>query len=68
LIQAEAALDKLFAEGNADENKLKSAMRSVDPAYMVLRRTHLRYHLLTKAILTREQVLAYNDLRGYSQK
>lgn len=68
LIRAEAALDKLFAEGKADENGLDSAMRSVGHAYVVLRRTHLRYHLLTKAILTQEQVVAYDHLRGYGKK
>ena len=39
-------------------------MRDVGYAYMVLRRSHLADHLLTKAILTREQVVAYNDPRG----
>jgi Spy/CpxP family protein refolding chaperone len=68
LIRTEAALDKLFAEGNADANALEGAMRGVGHAYMVLRRTHLAYHLLTKAILTREQVMAYKDLRGYGKK
>lgn len=68
LIRAEAALDKLFAERNADVSTLESAMRVVGHANMVLRRTHLAYHLLTKAILTREQVVAYNDLRGYGKK
>jgi Spy/CpxP family protein refolding chaperone len=68
LIRAETALDKLFAQGNADANALEIAMRGVGHAYMVLRRTHLGYHLLTKAILTREQVVAYNDLRGYGKK
>jgi hypothetical protein len=68
LIRAEAALDKLFAEGNAQVNNLESAMRGVGHAHMVLRRTHLSYHLLTKAILTRDQVVAYSDLRGYGKK
>jgi Spy/CpxP family protein refolding chaperone len=68
LIRAEAALDKLFAEGNADATALESAMRSVGHAHMILRRTHLGYHLHTKAILNREQVVAYNNLRGYGKR
>jgi Spy/CpxP family protein refolding chaperone len=68
LIRAEAALDKLFVEGNADANTLETAMRGVGHAYMVLRRTHLAYHLQTKGILTREQVVTYNGLRGYGKK
>jgi Spy/CpxP family protein refolding chaperone len=68
LIGAEAALDKLFAEGNADANALESAMRSVGHAHMILRRTHLGYHLRTKAILTRQQLVTYKDLRGYGKK
>ena len=43
-------------------------MSGVGHAHMVLRRTHLGYRLLAKAMLTREQVVAYNDLRGYGKK
>lgn len=37
-------------------------MRQVGRAHMILRRTHLAYHLSTKAVLTPEQVAAYNRL------
>ena len=65
VIAAEANLDQLFAEGSADAASLDAAMRQVGHAHMTLRRTHLIYHLSTKAALTPEQVAAYNRLRGY---
>lgn len=65
VIAAEANLDQLFAEGSADAASLDAAMRQVGHAHMILRRTHLAYHLSTKAVLTPEQVAAYNRLRGY---
>lgn len=68
LIAAEARLDRIFADGSADFASLDAAMREVAVAYAKLRRTHLSYHISTKAVLTPSQVATYNTIRGYAPK
>jgi Spy/CpxP family protein refolding chaperone len=68
LIDAEAALEKVFTGNKADEKALDAAMHAVGHAYTVLRRTHLGYHLATRAVLTPEQVARYKELRGYGKR
>lgn len=66
LIAAETHLDALFAGGRADPDSLDDALRRIAHARMELRLAHLRHHLSTKAVLSPEQVAAYNRLRGYA--
>lgn len=65
VIAAEAKLEKIFADGTADPASLHTAMRRVGDAQATLRRTHLSYHISTRAALTGTQVQTYNRLRGY---
>ncbi len=65
LIEAETRLDALFATGRIDPRSLEAALRRIAAAQTALRQTHLVHHLHTKDVLSREQVAAYNRLRGY---
>ncbi len=66
VIAGEKRLDALFSSGKADETALDHALRQIAHARAELRRTHLVYHLRTKAVLTAEQTDRYNRLRGYA--
>lgn len=65
LIEAERALDRLFAEKRATPQSVAAATRAAGAAQGELRAAHLRYHLAMTDVLTPEQVAAYNHLRGY---
>jgi Spy/CpxP family protein refolding chaperone len=65
LIQAEAALDTLFASSQADETRLHAAVMNAGQARAMVRLAHLKFHLATKAVLSSEQADAYMKLRGY---
>ncbi len=65
LIAREAELDSLFAEARIDEPKLRNSVTGIAEIEGRLRITHLKYHLHMKALLTAEQIMAYNRLRGY---
>jgi hypothetical protein len=65
LIAAEAALDELFAEGSVTPARLDEATQAIGRIGADLRAAHLGYHVLTKELLTPEQVRRYAELRGY---
>jgi Spy/CpxP family protein refolding chaperone len=65
VVAAEAALDRLFAEGVANPAGLASAVMGVAHAQAELRRVHLSFHLVTHDLLTAEQRGTYARLRGY---
>lgn len=66
LIAQEAALDRSFAERSISETTLREATSAIGQTQAALRAAHLKYHLVTVAILTPEQVQHYTQLRGYS--
>jgi Spy/CpxP family protein refolding chaperone len=66
LIAREAALDRLFAERTATPANVEAATAAVGTAQAALRSTHLRYHLATVEVLTKQQTSNYAVLRGYS--
>jgi len=66
LIEAERALDRLFAEKRATPQSVAAAAQSAGAIEGELRAAHLRYHLAMMEILTPQQVQAYNHLRGYA--
>lgn len=49
----------------ATPESLTAAVTKAAQAQGVLRETHLRYHLRMMEVLSAEQVVAYNKLRGY---
>ena len=65
IVGMEAALDRLFAMASADETKLTSILESIAKAQGKLRLVHLRYHLVTRAMLSPWQIATYQRLRGY---
>jgi Spy/CpxP family protein refolding chaperone len=65
IIAAKIALDTAFASNTIDEAALANLTETIGRLRGSLRATHLKYHLRTKAILSRHQVATYNRLRGY---
>jgi hypothetical protein len=68
LIEQEADLDKQFASRTVTPESLKASTAAVAKTQGALRETHLKYHLLTVAILTPGQMQRYAELRGYGDK
>lgn len=66
LIKAERALDRLFAEKRATLETIAAATERAGAIEAKLRAAHLRYHLAMIDVLTTDQVMAYNHLRGYA--
>ena len=67
VIEAEKALDALFAGGAAAPETLRAAVTLAARLQGELRAAHLLAHLETKAVLTPEQVVQYDRLRGYDR-
>jgi Spy/CpxP family protein refolding chaperone len=65
-VNAERALDRMFAQKSASPQQLSEALLRVAQAQAKLRGTHLQAHLEQVRILTPEQVIKYNKLRGYA--
>ena len=65
LIAAEADLDRQFADRTITQASLGAGTEKVAALNGGLRATHLKYHLLTVAVLTPAQVERYGTLRGY---
>lgn len=65
LIAREATLDRLFADRKVTTANLADATAKIGQTQAQLRATHLRYHILTVAVLTANQVDQYSQLRGY---
>lgn len=65
LIEAEAALDRAFAEQSVDEETLQRSLVTIGQVRARLRYVHLEAHLHQTALLTASQIEAYDKLRGY---
>jgi hypothetical protein len=68
IIAEEAALDRLFADHRITPDVLAAATARIATLQGELRATHLRYHLTMRALLTADQVLRYNEQRGYGKR
>lgn len=68
VVEAEAQLDRDFASGVADEKRVRESAARIGELQGRLRAVHLVAHLQTRALLSNEQVAAYNQLRGYSRQ
>jgi Spy/CpxP family protein refolding chaperone len=68
VIQQEAGLDSLFATRTVTPASLSAATSAIGVTQAALREAHLRYHLSTAEVLTPEQVVRYNQLRGYHEQ
>lgn len=67
LVDAERALDQLFADMKADESELARQVRAVAVLQGEFRLAHLDTHRRMRALLTPEQIESYARLRGYGE-
>lgn len=65
LIREETDLDGQFADRTVTPESLKASTAAIAKTQGVLRESHLKYHLLTSALLTPPQMMKYAELRGY---
>lgn len=65
ILDAEARLDRSFAAGSADEKALRSMISDIAGLKGELRYVHLRYHLVVRDLLSKDQIARYGELRGY---
>jgi Spy/CpxP family protein refolding chaperone len=68
LIAQEADLDRQFADKTVTPASLGASTQAIGRTQALLRETHLKYHLLTLAVLTPEQAQRYAQLRGYGRE
>lgn len=68
LLEAEARLDRAFAQGVVDAKSLRAALLELGEIRARLRYVHLEAHLRQRDMLTEQQVAAYDRLRGYGRK
>src|SRR5262245_13689864 len=66
LIAQEAELDRAFVHQTITAAQLQAATEAIGSTQAALRQTHLEYHLVTRDILTPEQLRQYAALRGYA--
>jgi hypothetical protein len=65
LIAAEAAIEAAFRTGDLTPVRLRTLIDTAADARAELRFIHLSRHLETPPLLTAEQIVRYNELRGY---
>lgn len=63
LLEAERRLERLYADGAANEAGVRTALAEAERARGELRLVHLLTHLRTRDLLTREQRDAYQKIR-----
>ena len=66
-IHLEAELNNSFLNKTITQASLKKIVRAIENVKAELRIAHLSTHLQTPNILTDEQIILYNQLRGYSK-
>jgi hypothetical protein len=65
VVEAERTLDRRFAHRHIDADVVAELTSEIGRLRGELRAVHLLAHLETTALLTPEQVLRYDELRGY---
>lgn len=65
LVEAEAALDALFATDTPDADRIAEASARVGVIEAELRAVHLTAHIETRPLLNRHQQMLYAQHRGY---
>ena len=66
IVELEKEMNDGFVSKNITSEELETKVAKSAELYGQLRFIHLKYHFLTKDILTPEQVQKYNELRGYT--
>jgi hypothetical protein len=67
ILRQYAVLEQSFRDGHASMEDVVARTGQLGEIEGRLRATHLRYHLLTRPLLTDEQNVAYSRLRGYTE-
>ncbi len=65
IVESEEELEHRVRTSTLDEDGLRSRVMRIAELRGRLRATHLRYHLATRALLDRHQLVTYAGLRGY---
>ena len=65
LVDQEHALDQAFASGSLEPESLVALVGQIGKLEAEIRFVHLNAHLQQKSVLTRQQVMQYDKLRGY---
>jgi Spy/CpxP family protein refolding chaperone len=65
IVDAETHLERMFRMGHIDSDRLRTQTTAIGALEADLRRAHLAAHLEMRALLTGEQIAAYDQLRGY---
>jgi hypothetical protein len=65
IVALETELDALFAGRVVTPALLDATTQAIGQRQASLRAAHLKHHLTTRDLLTVEQILVYNRLRGY---
>lgn len=65
MVEAEGELDQLFQDGGAAGERMQEVVLAIAELEGELRWIHLEAHLRTTALLSEEQVLRYEEARGY---
>lgn len=68
IVELERQLDRRFEHQHIDEPTLRGLTAEIAALQGDLRATHLVAHLRTSGVLEREQVEAYDKLRGYGER
>jgi Spy/CpxP family protein refolding chaperone len=66
LVAAEAVLDQLFSKGDITQAALAQQVQTIAALQGEYRLSHLETHRQTQALLTRQQIARYDQLRGYA--
>lgn len=66
-LAAEADIEEAFRSGDVDAERLRGLVERAHLIEAQLRFVHLDAHLTTRALLTPEQVMRYDELRGYGE-
>lgn len=65
-LAAEADIEEAFRSGDVDAETLRGLLERAADVEAQLRFVHLDAHLTTRALMTREQIMEYDALRGYA--
>jgi len=67
VIERELSLNRMFAERTANEAGMHAVLDEIGLHQAALRLVHLKYHLAMRELLTPEQAVHYQALRGYTR-
>lgn len=68
LVEQERALDREFVSNSINQKRLRARLAEIGRLQGQVRNAHLQAHLKQKALLTAQQILKYDELRGYASQ